>query len=78
VADAAADNVRYLELRFSPQALARVRGFSYGEVTDWVIEATAKAAQDNDIRVGLIITLVRHDPLKSARKVAEVAFERHN
>lgn len=78
VADAAADNIRYLELRFSPQALARVRGYSYGEVTDWVIEATRKAAEDYDIQVGLIVTLVRHDPLNSARKVAEAAFERHN
>lgn len=78
VADAAADNVRYLELRFSPQALARVRGFAYSEVMDWVIEATKKASEDYNIQVGLIVTLVRHDPLKSAQKVAEVAFERHN
>lgn len=78
VADAAEDNVCYLELRFSPQALARIRGFSYGEVTDWVIAATSNAAQDYGIQVGLIVTLVRHDPLNSARKVAEVAFERHN
>jgi adenosine deaminase len=75
VADAAADNVRYLELRFSPQALARLRGFSFSEVTDWVIAAVRQAAVDCNIQVGLIITLVRHDPLKSARRVAEVAFE---
>jgi adenosine deaminase len=78
VADAAADNVRYLELRFSPQALAKVRGFAYSDVTDWVMLAADRAAQDFAIHVGLIITLVRHDPLKSARKVAEIAFERHN
>ncbi|MCP4422247.1 MAG: hypothetical protein GY805_37035, partial [Chloroflexi bacterium] len=76
VADAALDHVKYLELRFSPQALSRVRGFSLSEVTDWVIASVAQAEADFDIQVGLIITLVRHDPLPQARRVAEVAFER--
>jgi adenosine deaminase len=76
VADAAADNVHYLELRFSPQALSRVRGFPLGDVTDWVIDAVSQASHDFDIQVGLIITLVRHDPVEQARHVAEVAFER--
>ena len=76
VADAAADNIHYMELRFSPQALARVRGFALANVTDWVIAATQQASQDHNIEVGLIITLVRHDPVEQARQVAEVAFER--
>ncbi|MCB8942648.1 MAG: adenosine deaminase [Ardenticatenaceae bacterium] len=76
VADAAADNIHYMELRFSPQALARVRGFALADVTDWVIAATQQASQDHNIEVGLIITLVRHDPVAQARQVAEVAFDR--
>lgn len=76
VADAAADNIHYMELRFSPQALARVRGFALADVTDWVIDATKQASQDCNIEIGLIIALVRHDPLEQARQVAEVAFER--
>ena len=76
VADAAADNVHYLELRFSPQALARVQGFDQAEVTDWVIAATQEAAQDFDIEVNLIITLVRHEPLEQAFEVAEIACAR--
>ncbi|VAW36781.1 Adenosine deaminase [hydrothermal vent metagenome] len=76
VADAALDNVKYLELRFSPQALSRVRGFSLTEVTDWVIASVAQAEADFDIQVGLIITLVRHNPVPQAQKVAEIAFER--
>ena len=76
VADAAADNIHYMELRFSPQALARVRGFALAEVADWVIAATTRASQDHNIEVGLIVTLVRHDPVEQARQVAEVAFER--
>ncbi len=77
VADAAEDNVQYLELRFSPQALSRVRGFSLAEVTDWVIDAVQEASQDYQIQVGLIVTMVRHDPLEQARQVAQVAFDRH-
>ncbi|MCP4427492.1 MAG: adenosine deaminase [Chloroflexi bacterium] len=75
IADAAADNVHYLELRFSPQALARVRRFSLTDVTNWVIKAVQRACEDFPIEVGLIITLVRHDPFEQARQVAEIAFE---
>ena len=76
IVDAAADNVRYLELRFSPQALARVRGFALGEVTDWVIEATRQAMRVCDIEVGLIVTLVRHEGVAQGEAVAQVAFDR--
>lgn len=78
IADAAADNVRYLELRFSPQALSRVQGFPLNEVCDWVIEATQQACQTFAIEVGLIVTLVRHEPPSMAEAVAQVAFERHD
>ena len=57
IADAAVDNVKYLELRFSPQALSRVRGFAMSDTTDWVIESVRKAEADLDIQVGLIVTL---------------------
>lgn len=76
VADAAADNIEYLELRFSPQALARVRGFDLNDVTDWVITAVHQASIDHNIKVGLIITLVRHEPLPQAQQVAEIAYAR--
>ena len=76
VADAALDNVRYLELRFSPQALARARQFDLAEVTDWVITAVTQASHDYNIQVGLIISLVRHEPLEQAWQVARIAFDR--
>lgn len=75
VADAALDNVHYLELRFSPQAQSRVRGFALEDVTKWVIEAVNKASRDYNIVVGLIITLVRHDPIEQAHKVARIAID---
>lgn len=78
IVDAANDNVQYLELRFSPQALSRVRGFDLGEATDWVIESAQKASVDHSIKVRLIITLVRHDPIEQAEKVVQVAVDRLN
>src|SRR5260221_7788724 len=63
VEDAARDQVRYLELRFTPPALAKSRNFPLGEVTDWVIEAVARACRANPgIQVQLIISLNRHEP----------------
>jgi adenosine deaminase len=76
VADAAQDNVRYLELRFNPAALARTQGFSYEEVTDWVIEAVDRAQADHPITVRLIATAVRNEGVENARRIAEVAIAR--
>ena len=76
VADAANDNVHYLELRFSPQAISRYQGYDMNEATEWFIEAVQEASRDFGIEVRLIITLVRHDPIEQAREVAEIAFDR--
>lgn len=73
VADAAVDNVKYLELRFNPVALARMQGFSYEEVADWIISATNRAQHDHDIQVRLIAQIGRDESLTVARQVAEVA-----
>src|SRR5512136_1938982 len=62
VADAASDNVKYLELRFNPVALARTQGFSYGDVMEWVWEATQRAQADHDIVVRLIVSITRQEP----------------
>jgi adenosine deaminase len=72
-ADAAADNVRYLELRFNPVALAKFQGFSYEEVAEWVILATSNAQSDHDIQVRLIAQIGRDESIDIARRVAEVA-----
>ncbi len=76
VADAAADNVKYLELRFNPAALARTQGFAFDEVTDWVIEAVSRAQRDYAIRVRLIATIVRDEGIENARRIVEVALAR--
>ena len=74
VVDAARDNVRYLELRFSPQALASARGFALDDIVRWVSAAAQQASEAWPIQVGLIISLLRHEDIDVAYRVAEVAF----
>lgn len=76
VADAAADKVRYLEMRFSPSAQAAVHGFSFADTTDWVIAGVKRAQRDFDIKVRLIATLVRHDPFQWAEEITEIIIAR--
>ncbi|MBE7556259.1 MAG: adenosine deaminase [Anaerolineales bacterium] len=77
IADAAADNVRYLELRFNPVALGHNQGFSFEDVTDWVIEATDEAQKKHNIQVRLIVQIGRHEP-QYARQLAEIAVSRQH
>ena len=72
VADAAADNVRYLELRISPVALALAQGFDFKDVVDWVSLATNRAQEDYNIQVRLIVTINRQEP-QYAAQLAEIA-----
>jgi adenosine deaminase len=76
VEDAATDNVRYLELRFTPVALSRAERFPLGDVMDWVCESAAKAAQQFKIQVGLIASVNRHESVELAEQVAWLAAER--
>jgi adenosine deaminase len=75
VADAAADNVRYLELRFSPVALALNQGFHFEDVVDWVITAVEAAQREYNIQVRLIVTTNRHEP-QYAPQLTEIAIAR--
>jgi adenosine deaminase len=61
IADAAADNVKYLELRFTPRALTNVSGHSYDEAIDWVCSAATEAASTCGIEVRLIVSINRHE-----------------
>lgn len=74
VADAAADNVKYLELRFNPVALARAQGFPLQAVTHWVCEAVDEAQRDHDIRTNLIVQIGRDETVGTARELAQVAL----
>jgi adenosine deaminase len=74
VADAAADNLKYLELRFNPVALSREQGFRYSDVMDWVWDAVCRAEADHDIIVRLIVSLTRQEP-ETAETVLQAAIQ---
>lgn len=76
VADAAADNIRYLELRFTPVALTRVGEYPLGEAMDWVIEAVDEASKQYGITTRLIASVNRHESVDLAEEVANLAIER--
>jgi adenosine deaminase len=78
VEDAAQDNVRYLELRFTPVALSRAERFPLGEVMDWVSASARKAADEFGIKVGLIASVNRHESVELAEQVSWLAADRKN
>ncbi len=76
IADAAADNVRHLDLRFTPVALSVSQGFSLAEVIDWVIDEAQRANRDFGITTNLIASINRHESVKIAEEVVQLAVDR--
>ena len=76
IADAASDNIRYIELRFTPVALSKAQGYSLTEVMDWVIEGAKTAQQENPIIVRLIASVNRNESVTLAEQVAQLAVDR--
>ena len=74
IADAAADHVRYLELRFTPAALASQRHFALEQVSDWVISAANAAAESHALQVRFLLSFNRHEPTAVAEQVAAAAL----
>src|ERR671922_58641 len=75
VEDAAKDNIRYLELRFTPVALSRAERFPLHDVIDWVITSTKEASEKSGVIVRLIASVNRHESADLAEQVAWLAFE---
>lgn len=75
IGDAAADRIRYLELRFTPLALAHGGRFPLKDVFDWVIEAADQASRIHAIEVGLIVSVNRHEDVRQAESVAQLAVD---
>jgi len=75
IEDAAKDNVKYMELRFTPVALSRAERFPLHDVIDWVITSAQEAAQKHGVIVKLIASVNRHESHELAEQVAWLAAE---
>lgn len=73
IADAAADNVRYLELRFTPIALSRAENFPIEAVIGWVVEAAQQASAEFGIKTRLIASVNRQEGPEIAAEVLKIA-----
>jgi adenosine deaminase len=78
VEDAALEYIQYMELRFTPVALSRVKDFPLSEVMDWVIDSVRSASQKHHIQVNLIASVNRHETVEIAEKVTQLAVDRKN
>jgi adenosine deaminase len=76
VEDAAADNIRYIELRFTPVALSRINQYPLGDVIDWVCAAATDAGTHHGVTVRLIASNNRHEPVELCTEVAGLAAQR--
>jgi len=70
VEDAAIDNIKYMELRFTPVALSRAERFPLHDVIDWVCTSAAEAAEEFGIKVRLLTSVNRHESTELAEQVA--------
>ena len=76
IEDAAVDNIKYLELRFTPVALSRAEDFPLHEVIDWVVEGARKGEEELGVKTRLIASVNRHESVELAEEVARLAIDR--
>lgn len=70
--DAAAENVRYMEVRYSP-ILHQRKGLELAEIVDAVLAGLREAEQDFNIRTGVIICGIRSINPETSLKLAQLA-----
>ncbi len=75
VKEAAEDNVKYLELRYSPSHFAGGGKFPERDVTEWIHQAIQRAAAEFDIIVTPILTISRDYGLELAAATVDLAIE---
>jgi len=74
VVDAAQDNVRYFEMRFTPIASARLMGFELSDVFEWVIGGVRRAEAEHNIAVRLIVSMNRHESVELGDQFVDLAI----
>jgi adenosine deaminase len=74
--DAAAENVRYMEVRYSP-ILHQQKGLTLHHIVQAVVEGLAKAEKEFNIKTGVILCGIRHISPELSNRLADltVAFK---
>lgn len=75
IIDAAMDNVKYLELRFTPKALSNVVERTPHQIVEWVCQTAEQTASEYDIMVRLIVSVNRHESVLIAEEAAQAAID---
>lgn len=75
IADAAHDHVRYMELRFTPQALNNLIKCSFDQVVTWVCDSAREAGREHGVQVGLILSMNRHESPDIGASVVQSAID---
>jgi adenosine deaminase len=75
VEDAADDNIQYMELRFTPMALANVTKSPLDEMVELVATTVQQTADKCGIKVRLIASMNRHEPVEIGEKVMRAAVD---
>jgi adenosine deaminase len=75
IEDAAKDNVKYMELRFTPVALSRAERFPLQDVITWVMSSAKDAAEECNMIVRLIVSVNRHESTDLAEQVAWISAD---
>jgi adenosine deaminase len=75
--DAAAENVRYLEVRYSP-ALHQQKGLKMTTVIDAVLEGLRVAKRETGIKTGVIVCGIRHISPQTSVRLAELSVAYKN
>ena len=71
-ADAAAENVRYMEVRFCPELNTRA-GLTAGQVVDAALVGLRRAEAEHEITTAVIVCALRNLPLEHSLRMAELA-----
>lgn len=72
IEDAQKDGIRYIELRFAPY-FHTAEGLKVEEVVETVLSAMKAAEKKYDIYSGLILCIMRHEPISKAIDVVNLA-----
>ena len=69
IEDAALDNVKYMELRFTPKALCNITNLELEEIVPFVCDTGNAVAEKFGIMVRYIVSMNRHEPVELGEHV---------